>query len=293
MEESSRSSQIEGVFLSLSEREKKKMNNAQLVAAKTTMPISSRVFSTRSSIASFPPARRIRHHQRPAPRRRVAVRAEPQQPDTPPPYPTDDEVAAAFARFIAADPSLSPPPRSPSPLHSPTTVSRALCSALQRPDSPEKGSGARIAFDFTLPFDVAPAAPVLAGAGRKARSWHAKEAFLSFDSFLADSVSSPPADAFEDCESWELIGDLTFTGRGSLSGVGDCSKAAQAVSVTAAAERRRQNRNKRSETSEKNGGSEKNRKYTATILLTRVDEPGPWKGCWMVYGMRTGNYCSV
>ena len=176
------------------------------------------------------------------------------------------------------------------PLLSPTTVARALCSALQRPDSPELGSGSRVAFDFTLPSDVAPAAPVLAGAGRRARSWKAKEAYLGFDAFAADSLSAPPADAFRDCESWELVGDLVFTGRGSMSGTGDCSKAAQAVSITAAAQRRESGGGRKAEASE---NLSRTRKYTATILLTRVDDAGPWKGCWLAYGMRTGNYCTI
>ena len=261
------------------------------------------IFSRASArpLAAHAPARR--HHHRSAPRRRLAVatRAE-SQPDTPPPSssaPDNDEVAAAFARLIASDPSLAPLPRAPSPLHSPTAVSRALCSALQRPDSPEPGSGSRVAFDFTLPLDVAPAAPVLAGAGRTARSWHAKEAFMGFDAFAADSLAAPPADAFADCESWELVGDLVFTGRGSVSGIGDCSKAAQAVSITAATARptaastaERSGSKSTKESSEK-GATTTTRKYTATILLTRVDDAGPWKGCWLVYGMRTGNYCSV
>lgn len=261
-----------------------------LLLEQRTMPISSRL----SARALAPDPARLRELLRPASRRHNTARtaAEPQQqPDTPPPSSSTDEVAAAFARLVAAaDPKLVPPPRSPSPLHSPTTVSRALCYALQRPDSPEPGSGARVAFDLTLPLDVAPAAPVLAGAGRRARSWHAKEAFLGFDSFVADSVSAPPSDVFEDCEYWELVGDLTFTGRGSVSGIGDCSKAAQAVSIVATD---RRSIGEKSETSGKTDKSGKNRKYTATILLTRVDVVGPWRGCWMVYGMRTGNYCSL
>ena len=207
--------------------------------------------------------------------------------------PSSDEVAAAFARRIASDPNLAPLPRAPSPLVSPTAVSRALCSALQRPDSPEAGSGSRVAFDFTLPLDVAPAAPVLAGAGRRARSWHAKEKFMNFEAFAADSLQAPPADAFANCESWELLGDLVFTGRGSVSGIGDCSKAAQAVSIIAATEAERNNGAKESEESDKSAAATTRRKYTATILLTRVDDAGPWKGCWLVYGMRAGNYCTV
>jgi len=238
----------------------------------------------------------LRHHQGSATTRPVATRAAAEEPQSSSSSNNDsnnDEVAAAFARRIAADPTLAPPPRAPSPLLSPTTVSRAVCSALQRPDSPEVGSGARVAFDFTLPLDVAPAAPVLAGAGRKARSWHANETFLNFDPFVADSLSSPPCDVFENCESWELVGELTFTGRGSVSGIGDCSKAAQAVSVTAAAREGRGG-----EKGNENGDADDDearttRKYTTTILLTRVDDPGPWRGCWLVYGMRSGNYCTL
>ena len=241
--------------------------------------------SSRAAARTLAHARR--YLQKPAPQRSVVTRAD-SQADTP--SSANDEVAAAFARRIASDPNLAPP-RAPSPLHSPTTVSRALCSALQRPDSPEAGAGSRVAFDFTLPLDVAPAAPVLAGAGRKARSWHAKETFMGFEAFAADSLAAPPADAFENCESWELVGDLVFTGRGSVSGIGDCSKAAQAVSITAATAAPAAGRDGSS------GGKESEksatRKYTATILLTRVDDAGPWKGCWLVYGMRTGNYCSV
>lgn len=218
-----------------------------------------------------------RHRQSPAPQRPVVTRA------------SSDEVAAAFARRIASDPSLAPPPLAPSPLLSPTAVSRALCSALQRPDSPEAGSGSRVAFDFTLPLDVAPSAPVLAGAGRRARSWHAKEKFMPFEAFAADSLAALPADAFANCESWELVGDLVFTGRGSVSGIGDCSKAAQAVTITAAEERTGGGK----ESEEKSAAAATRRKYTATILLTRVDDAGPWKGCWLVYGMRAGNYCTV
>lgn len=245
---------------------------------------SSRAAPARPLAAPATAHRQQRH--KPAPRQRPSVITRADLQPSSSSSAANDEVAAAFARRIAADPALAPAPRAPSPLLSPTTVSRALCSALQRPNSPDLGSGTRVAFDFTLPADVAPAAPVLAGAGRKSRSWHAKEAFFGFDSFAADSLSTGPAEVFEDCESWELVGDLIFTGRGSMSGIGDASKAAQAVSITAAAKRK-----KESEKGEKS--SSKTRKYTVTVLLTRVDDPGPWKGCWMVYGMRTGNYCSV
>ena len=294
-------------FLSLQTRKMEEMQNSSSKKKKkklsTATALITMISSCRASARPLAPSlsRRQQQRQNPAPRRRPGVtpRAGLQPEDAPPPPSSpsssdaaadDDEVAAAFARHVAA---LAPAPRAPSPLLSPTTVSRALCSALQRPDSPEVGSGSRVAFDFTLPSDVAPAAPVLAGAGRRARSWGATEAFLGFDAFARDSLAAPPADVFADCESWELVGDLVFTGRGSMSGTGDCSKAAQAVSITAAAGRTTSSSRGGRETEESEKSSGKTRKYTATILLTRVDDAGPWKGCWLVYGMRTGNYCTV
>jgi len=205
----------------------------------------------------------------------------------------NENVAAQFARFVAAAEADLNPPSSPSPLLSPTNVCRALCSSLQRPDYPEPGSGLRTAFDFTLPGDVGPGAPLFSPP-RRARSWNAGERFLTFDDFAKDSLllhssnrsSAPAGSLLVNCDSWEIEGDLIFTGRGSVSGIGDASKAAQAVSLEVAKDGGGGN----GDGGKSSNNSSSKKKKTVTILLSRVDDAGPWKGCWLIYGVRNGNY---
>ena len=145
-----------------------------------------------------------------------------------------------------------------------------MLEALQRPDLPYPGSGAAAAFAFTLPADVAPAAPTTPGGGRRARSWGAAEAWLDeagFESYL----STHPAASLLRADGHEITAPLVFGGRAGRDAV-------QAFTLrTGGAGAGVQ-------------GAPPPRTLRLSLCLRRVDEAGPWKGCWLVSGLRMGDY---
>lgn len=170
-------------------------------------------------------------------------------------------VAAELARTLLADPSLAPPPASPSPLLPPAAVAAAVVTALWRPDTPDVGDGVRTAFLFTLPADVGVGAPVAPTSGRRARAWHATEAWLTYDQFAAHVTNDPPAAWLATAADVALVGATAFGGRGGRTAV-------QAVDVACA------------------GGVPRR----ISVIMTRVDEGGPWAKCYLVTGLRQGDY---
>ena len=170
-------------------------------------------------------------------------------------------VAAELARTLLLDPSLLPPPTAPSPLLPPSAVAAAVVATLWRPDTPVQGAGPRCAFLFTLPQDAGVGAPVDAASSRRARSWHAKEVWLTCDQFVEQVTRDGPAASFATAAEVALVGPTAFGGRGGKTAI-------QAVDVLA------------------DGGTPRR----MSIIMTRCDEGGPWKGMYLVCGLRMGDY---
>jgi len=186
--------------------------------------------------------------------------ADPARPDpaAPPPSPSP---SADLARFLLSNPSLAPPPSSPSPLLSPSEVARAVVEALKRPDYPSPSAGVDTAFAFTLPADTAPTAPVSSGAGRRGRAWTATEAWHAREEWGGAVLGGHPAALLVGGD-----GEVGFSGAAEITG-----RAGRHAIVPLAVAR---------------GG----RRFSLTLCLTRVDEAGPWRGCFLVSGLRAGDY---
>ena len=187
---------------------------------------------------------------------RITPRAAP--PDADPSCP----VSAELARTLLLHPSLLPPPTAPSPLLPPSAVAAAVVAALWRPDTPVPGHGPRCAFLFTLPQDVGVGAPVDAASARRARSWHAKEAWLTCAEFLDHVAQDAPAASLATAAEVALVGPTSFGGRSGKT-------ATQAVDCTPP-----------------DGGTPRR----LSVIMTRCDEGGPWKGMYLVCGVRMGDY---
>ena len=199
-----------------------------------------------------PAARRPARHQRCAPARA----ADPADPASSPSSPSAD-----LARFLLSNPSLAPPPASPSPLLSPAEVARGVVEALKRPDYPTPGAGVDTAFSFPLPADTAPAAPVTPGAGRLGRAWTATEAWHRREEWGGAVLGDHPAALLVGGE-----GEVSYPGPAEITGrAGAHAIVPLAVSV-------------------------RGRTFPLTVCLTRVDEAGPWRGCFLVSGLRAGDY---
>ena len=177
------------------------------------------------------------------------------------PASSDDPLASDLARFLLTNPSLAPPATSPSPLLSPSQVARAVVEALARPDYPSPGAGLDTAFAFTLPADTAPAAPVSAGGGRKGRAWVATEAWYGRAEWVDAVLGDHPASLLVGG-----AGEVGWPGPAEITG-----RAGRHAIVPLAVS---------------SGG----RTYPLTLCLTRVDEAGPWRGAFLVSGLRAGDY---
>eukprot|EP00850_Spirogloea_muscicola_P004221 SM000018S03586 [mRNA] locus=s18:118881:120244:- [translate_table: standard] len=166
--------------------------------------------------------------------------------------------------------------------------------ALMRNDWPEENSGIQTAFAFAMPlrvdemlagqykalalsaevwgmalqhpcglptFGFQARAPVSA-----ARAWDAHPHFVSVEQFVL-LLREPMYAPLLNCTHWELASPMVFHGKGDL-------KALQAVKVTSGRAQ---------------GGE---RLHTYTFCLEKVAS-GAYKDCWMVVGMRVGDYANV
>lgn len=195
----------------------------------------------------------LRHFTAEPPRRQRACCTRASQ------QPSGDELSAEFGRVVneagaAADLLRH---RGPTHLVPPTTVVAAVVGALQRNDWPDRDAGARTAFAFTKPWQgddaTAPTPPT------RARSWGGREEFLEFAEFSAQ-LRSPAYAPLMECDSWRPLGPLVFPSSRNEA------RAVQAVEVSTAA-----------------------RAFTLTFCLERA-ERGSLKGCWLVVGVRQGDY---
>jgi hypothetical protein len=157
--------------------------------------------------------------------------------------------------------------RKPTALMPPTTVVRVQMDALMRNDWPEEDSGIKTAFAFAMPARVD---EILAGKVRgpvnAARAWDAAERYLTLEEFgkiVRDPMYSPLLNFSE----WEMASPMVFHGPGDKRGL-------QAVKVVFHSE----------------DGEEIKRVYT--FCLEKVLQ-GAFKDCWMVVGLRIGDYANV
>ncbi|GIL71159.1 hypothetical protein Vretimale_17884 [Volvox reticuliferus] len=146
-------------------------------------------------------------------------------------------------------------------------------SMLQRNDWPEPDSGVQAAFNLTLPAKD--------GLGaRTVRSWRAAEEWLSWERFHALlHVSYNP---LINCDSWRMVSPLVFPSERFDN------KAVQALEVRARPRKSRQVPTP-SEGATSPEITTSLRSYTYTFCWERV-ENGAFKDCWLISGVRIGNY---
>ncbi|CAI5984410.1 unnamed protein product [Closterium sp. NIES-64] len=226
-----------------------------------------------------------------------------------------DALTAEFLRFVSETQQQWPlADRHPTALLPPTAVVRAQMDALMRNDWPEADSGIQTAFNFAMPHKVD---EILPGSARppvkEARAWDASERYLSVEGFKKllrepmyaallhcesweTLLREPMYAALLHCESWKFASPMAFHGKAD-------SKALQAVKVRAAPTAAVTPSSSSAATAVEaamdggaaDGGAEllgRTREYTYTFCLQKVLE-GAFKGCWMVVGLRVGDYANV
>ncbi|CAI5516096.1 unnamed protein product [Closterium sp. Naga37s-1] len=211
-----------------------------------------------------------------------------------------DALTAEFLRFVSETQQQWPlADRHPTALLAPTAVVRAQMDALMRNDWPEADSGIQTAFNFAMPHKVDEILPGSSLQARppvkEARAWDASERYLSVEGFKK-LLREPMYAALLHCESWEFASPMAFHGKAD-------SKAVQAVKVRAAPTATVTPSSSSAATAVEaamdggaaDGGAEllgRTREYTYTFCLQKVLE-GAFKGCWMVVGLRVGDYANV
>ncbi|BBN12548.1 hypothetical protein MPTK1_5g21010 [Marchantia polymorpha subsp. ruderalis] len=175
-----------------------------------------------------------------------------------------DALVAEFIRHVESTQQAWPlEGRRPTHLMPPSTVVKTLMEALMRNDWPEDDSGIRTAFAFAMP----PAANEMlvsdvGKANRSARAWYATEKYVNVSEFgdvIRESTYSPMLDFV----SWEMGSPLTFHGPSD-------KRAVQAVKTI----------------------SQSGVSSVYTFCLEKVVN-GVYKGCWMIVGVRVGDYANV
>ncbi|KAL3687603.1 hypothetical protein R1sor_013912 [Riccia sorocarpa] len=175
-----------------------------------------------------------------------------------------DSLVAEFINYVESTQQAWPlEGRRPTHLMPPSTVVRVLMDALMRNDWPEDDSGIRTAFAFAMP----PAANDMlisdvGQANRLARAWYATEKYLNIKEF-GDVVRDVTYLPLLEFVSWEIASPMTFCGPGDR-------RAVQAVRTVSQAGVAR----------------------TFTFCLEKVTS-GVYKGCWMIVGVRVGDYANV
>ncbi|CAN5974073.1 unnamed protein product [Sphagnum jensenii] len=181
---------------------------------------------------------------------------------------TGDSMLAEFMQYVNTTKQLWPlEGRNPTALMPPTTVVRVQMDALMRNDWPEENSGIKTAFAFAMPARVD---EILAGQVRgtinAARAWDAAERYLSLEEF-GNVLRQPMYSPLINCSQWEIASPLIFHGPQDKRGL-------QAVRVASHSEQ----------------GDVQSRVFT--FCLEKV-QSGAFKDCWMVVGLRVGDYANV
>ena len=149
----------------------------------------------------------------------------------------------------------------PSHLMNPITCVTTVLNALQRCNWPEPGCGINTAFEFTWPLMIESDTSSSLASPRQARSWTAKEEWLDRSQFHKRIMEDSLYSVLVECDDWEFKGNIQF------SSVQTDSRAIVPVHVTTAGER----------------------SFTFTFCLRRVCQ-GSLKGCWLIVGVRHGDY---
>jgi hypothetical protein len=177
---------------------------------------------------------------------------------------SDTPLDAQFARLVnERDAGLSPNSierRAPSHLLSPPLAVAAILNALQRNDWPDIDAGVETAFSFTKPWTDGGELPS-PGATKKVHAWTAMETFLDLKEF-SNHLHSPPYKVLLDIDNWHASSPLLFPSSRSEN------RAVQAVTVKSGRE---------------------GRSYNFTFCLEK-QVLGGMKGCWLVSGVRQGDY---
>lgn len=161
--------------------------------------------------------------------------------------------------------------RRPTPLLSPSAAVTAQLDALQINDWPDTDAGIRTAFLFCKPHNCESLMPGEVFPN-SARSWEAKEQWLTFDEFRC-TMHAPPYNVMLSFDSWQAISNVIFPSHRHGN------RAIQAIQVMS----------KASTESAAPGSNDQLRPYTFSFCLERIDQ-GPYKGCWLTVGVRVGNY---
>lgn len=182
--------------------------------------------------------------------------------------PERDTLVAEFMSFVNASQQSWPHEgRRPTALMPPNTVVKVQMDALMRNDWPEEDSGVRTAFQFSMPAKVD---EMLTGqvpeSVSTARAWDAAERYLTLAEFSA-TLRDPMYAPVINCSDWKAASPVVFHGPAD-------SRALQCVKVTF-------------QTSE---GMESCCAYT--FCLQKVKQ-GAYRNCWMVVGVRCGDYANV
>lgn len=153
-------------------------------------------------------------------------------------------------------------PSRPSHLMSPTTIVSTVLGALQRCNWPEPGAGVDTAFEFTMPLMITEDSTLCSVVlPRKVRSWTAKEEWLDKNQFHNQIIKDAPYSCLMECDEWEFKGNIQFPCQQTDS------RAIVPVHITTASKR----------------------SFACTFCLRRVQQ-GPLKGCWLIVGVRQGDY---
>jgi len=173
---------------------------------------------------------------------------------------SDNNLDTQFAKLVNERDAAGLSPSSiqrngPSHLLSPPLAVAAILNALQRNDWPEVDAGIETAFSFTKPWTNG------GEATRRVRTWAALESFLDLKEF-SNHLHSPPYRVLLEIDEWHASAPLIFPSSRSEN------KAVQAVTVKS---------------------SKEGRTYNFTFCLEKK-LVGSMKGCWLVAGVRQGDY---
>lgn len=176
--------------------------------------------------------------------------------------PEKNDLASEFARLVNETGMQQHSPQQPSHLLSPTAAVAAVLDALQRKDWPSSNAGISVAFAFTKPQPEEGTTPASAPPSRPRRSWAATERWLDLKSFQ-DELTRPPYMTLLEFDSWRAASPLVFPSSRNEG------RAVQAVVV-----------------------QQDERDYAFSFCMER-SQTGSLRGCWLVTGVRQGDYGSV
>ncbi|MCO5571264.1 hypothetical protein L7F22_025001 [Adiantum nelumboides] len=142
-----------------------------------------------------------------------------------------------------------------------------MMDALMRNDWPEEDSGVRTAFQFSMPEKVEEMlASQVSGSVSIARAWDAAERYLTLSQFSA-LLREPLYAPLINCSDWKAASPVVFHGPGDV-------RALQCVKV------------------KYQSLESKEATRTYTFCLQKVKQ-GTYRNCWMVVGVRSGDYANV